>query len=89
MFHLSLSLCLFLFSRVCQLLKCNRHEGDQPWLLPGVRYLFRPRAEKPRQLKEGKNNQRRGNVDAEENPYPVECYNSQKTQLLYCLYLYN
>lgn len=37
-----------------QLLKCNRHEGDRSWLLPVVRYLFRPRAEKLRLLEERK-----------------------------------
>ncbi|KAL3976227.1 homeodomain interacting protein kinase [Sarotherodon galilaeus] len=40
--------------RFHQLLKCNRHEGDRSWLLPVVRYLFRPRAEKLRLLEERK-----------------------------------
>lgn len=80
-------LCVhFLSSRVCQLLKCNRR--NQSWLHTGVRYLFRPRAEKLEEWKTaGENEWRRGNVDAEKNPYLAECYNPQKTYLLYSLYL--
>ncbi len=52
---ISVSVCCHMFlRRVPQLPKCNKHEGDQPWLLPGVRYLFRPRAERPRLLEEYK-----------------------------------